>query len=116
MKKGLFVLGITFMQGERGNTARLNISRPMKDLDLDKFKRQVYGETGEVSDKYDTPILMDYEYACLLRSTGALVPRREYEVETAIDYDNPLEAPKVIKLIPIDEEIRKHFTASLKVN
>ncbi|WP_224067574.1 DUF1293 family protein [Vibrio penaeicida] len=114
MKKGLFVLGVTFIQGERGNTARLNISRPMKDLDLDKFKRQVYGETGEVSEKYDTPILMDYDYACQLRDSGALVPRREYEVETAFDYDNPLEPAKVIKLIPIDAEIQKHFEASLK--
>lgn len=114
MKKGLFVLGITFMEGERGKQARLNISRSLQDLDTGTFKREVYGETGEVSEKYDTPILLDFEYAQLLRSTGALVPRRDYEVETSFDYDNPLEPPKVTKLIPIDDEIKKHFDASLK--
>ncbi|MEZ8103212.1 DUF1293 family protein [Vibrio bivalvicida] len=114
MKKGLFVLGITFLEEQRGKQARLNISRPLKDLDTGTFKREVYGETGEVSEKYDTPILLDLTYAELLRSTGALVPRREYEVETAFDYDNPLEPSKVVKLIPVDKEIKDHFDASLK--
>ncbi|WP_425667801.1 DUF1293 family protein (plasmid) [Vibrio tubiashii] len=47
-------------------------------------------------------------------ANGALVPRREYEVETAFDYDNPLEPSKVVKLIPVDKEIKDHFDASLK--
>lgn len=111
---GLFVLGITFMQSERGNSAVLNISRPLKDINTDNFKRQVLGESGEINAKWDQPLYINYDYACQLRDTGALVPRREYQVEAQLDYDDPLSGAKVVKLIPIDDEIKKHFEASLK--
>ncbi|GLO60928.1 hypothetical protein MACH09_14420 [Vibrio sp. MACH09] len=114
MKKGLFVLGITFMDGERGKSAILNISRPLKDIDTGTFKRQVLGESGEINLKYDHPLFVDYDYACKLRDSGALVPRREYEVDTALDYDDPLAGSKVVELIPVDEEIKTHFKASMK--
>lgn len=114
MRRGLFVLGITFMEGERGKSAILNISRPLRDVDTGNFKRQVVGESGEINPKYDQPLYMDFDYACMLRDSGAIVPRREYEVDTAIDYDDPLGGSKVVKLIPIDEEIKAHFKASLK--
>ena len=112
MSKGLFVLGITFMEGERGKTAILNVSRSLPPLDLTNFKRRVLGETGEVS-KYDQPLHVNYEYALQLEKTGALVPRREYQLKTEIDYSNPLAGALVIELIPVDDEIKKHFQVSM---
>lgn len=113
MKKGLFVLGITFMDGKRGKTAVLNISRPLRPIDTENFKREVYGESGEVNMQFDNPLVIDYDYATKLRDTGALVPRREYEVDTQLDYEDPLAGAKVVELIPVDAEIKKHFEASL---
>ncbi|WP_049940463.1 DUF1293 family protein [Aliivibrio salmonicida] len=62
------------MEGERGKTAILNVSRSLPPLDLTNFKRRVLGETGEVS-KYDQPLHVNYDYALMLEKTGALVIR-----------------------------------------
>ncbi|MEJ6062537.1 DUF1293 family protein, partial [Aliivibrio salmonicida] len=40
-------------------------------------------------------------------------PRREYKLNTEIDYNNPLAGALVIELIPVDDEIKKHFQSSM---
>jgi hypothetical protein len=110
----IHVLGITFTWSESfGDQAQLNVTRPVRPLDLDHYKRRVYGETGEVNNKYDTPLMIDSKYARQLEEAGALVGRRDYYVELGLG-DDPLAGSVVTKLIPVDDEIKKHFDASLK--
>ncbi|WP_275725376.1 DUF1293 family protein [Vibrio furnissii] len=113
----VFVLGISIFENDfKGEFAQLNISRPLKPLDInnDKFKmkRRTIGESGEVS-KYDTPIQIDLSYALKLEKVGALVPRCEYEVELGLNMEDPLAGSIVTKLTPVDPDIKKHFEASL---
>ncbi|MBY7781087.1 DUF1293 family protein [Vibrio fluvialis] len=115
----LFVLGIDiYWNSVEGDFAILNISRPLRELDIEKkdtgfkMKRRTIGESGDVS-KYDTPIRIDYEYALKLEKVGALVPRRVYEIELGLNMDDPLSGSIVTKLTPVDAEIKKHFEASL---
>lgn len=114
----VFVLGISIFKNDfKGEFAQLNISRPLKPLDIDndkfKMKRRTIGESGEVS-KYDTPLEIDLQYALELERTGALVPRREYEVELGLNMDDPLAGSIITKLKPVDPEVQKHFAESLK--
>ncbi|ENI4130956.1 DUF1293 family protein [Vibrio fluvialis] len=114
MSKGLFVLGIDFTwNSSRGDTATLNVSRPLRQIDSEKFKRRTYGESGDVNPQWDQPLTIDLEYAKKLEQTRALVPRREYQAVMEIDYDNPLSGAIIKELIPVDPEIKKHFEASL---
>lgn len=115
----LFVLGIDiYWNSIEGYFAVLNISRPLRELDINKketgFKmtRRTLGESGDVS-QYDKPIRIDYEYALKLEKVGALVPRREYEFDLDLNPLDPLAGSIVTKLIPVDPEIKKHFEASL---
>ncbi len=118
-KNSLFVLGVDiYWNSVNGDYAQLNISRSLRPLDIEKkdtgykMKRRTIGESGDVS-QYDTPIRIDFDYALQLEKTGALVPRREYEVELGLNMDDPLSGSIVTKLIPVDAEIKKHFDASL---
>ncbi|MCV5343581.1 DUF1293 family protein, partial [Escherichia coli] len=49
-----------------------------------------------------------------LERTGALVPRREYQLRLEINPEDPLAGAIVTELIPVDDDIKKHFEASLK--
>ncbi|PMS45352.1 hypothetical protein CXZ08_20880 [Vibrio parahaemolyticus] len=51
-----------------------------------------------------------------LERTGALVPRREYQLQLEINPEDPLAGAIVTALIPVDPEIKKHFEASMKAN
>ncbi|MFG0885877.1 DUF1293 family protein [Vibrio sp. CJQ_6] len=115
----LFVLGVDiYWNSIEGDFAVLNISRPLRELDINKketgFKmtRRTLGESGDVS-QYDKPIRIDHEYALKLEKVGALVPRREYEFDLDLNPLDPLAGSIVTKLIPVDPEIKKHFEASL---
>lgn len=115
MKPTIFVLGITFQWSDKfGTQATLNISRPLRELDLPTYKRRTLGESGEVNPKYDKPLMIDVAYAESLEKAGALVPRREYEVEIGLNPVDPLAGSIVTKLIPVDEEIKKHFATAMK--
>ncbi len=115
----LFVLGVDiYWNSIEGDYAVLNVSRPLQELDVEKkdtgfkMKRRTIGESGDVS-RYDTPIRINHDYALKLEKSGALVPRREYEVEVGFDMNNPLAGALVKQLIPVDPEIKKHFDASM---
>ncbi|MEZ8772629.1 DUF1293 family protein [Vibrio sp. 10N.247.310.17] len=115
MATRIFVLGIDFVwTAFGGEQAQLNISRPLRTVDTDNYKRRTFGESGDVNQKYDQPLMIDRSYAEMLEETGALVPRREYEVELGLNLNDPLSGAIVNRLIPVDDEIKKHFSSSLK--
>lgn len=115
MAKSVFVLGLDIMWNSfSGDIAQLNISRALRPIDSEKFKRRTIGESGDVNPQWDKPLRIDYKYALELERTGALVPRREYELTLEINEDDPLSGAIVTRLIPVDDEIKKHFEASLK--
>jgi hypothetical protein len=115
MAKPVFVLGIDIMWNpSRGHMAQLNISRPLKPVDSDNFKRRTIGESGDVNPKWDTPLMIEHGYALQLEQSGALVPRREYELVLELNHDDPLAGAIVTRLIPVDDEIKKHFESSMK--
>ncbi|MGF1748215.1 DUF1293 family protein [Vibrio cionasavignyae] len=111
----VFVLGMDIVWNSfRGDSAQLNISRPLREINTDKYKRRTIGESGDVNEKWDQVLAVDYQYALKLEKTGALVPRREYELRLEINPLDPLAGAIVTELIPVDEEIKKHFQQSLK--
>ncbi|MBD0786548.1 DUF1293 family protein [Vibrio sp. Y2-5] len=113
MSKGVFVLGVDIIWNSfRGDGAQLNISRPLREINVEKFKRRTLGESGDVNPQFDHPIQLDYQYALKLEKTGALVPRREYELKMEINPNDPLSGAIVTELVPIDDEIKAHFKAS----
>ncbi|MGF1845403.1 DUF1293 family protein [Vibrio clamense] len=115
MSARIFVLGVDFVwTAFGGEQAHLNISRPLRNVDTENYKRRTFGESGDVNQKYDQPLMIDRAYAEKLEKTGALVPRREYEVELGLNLSDPLAGAIVNKLIPVDDEIKKHFEASMK--
>ncbi|ELB2209948.1 DUF1293 family protein [Vibrio parahaemolyticus] len=115
MSKSVFVLGVDIMwNSSRGEMAQLNISRPLKPVDSDNFKRRTIGESGDVNAKWDTPLMIDHKYALELEKTGALVPRREYELVLELNHEDPLSGAIVTQLIPVDDAVKKHFEVSLK--
>ncbi|HFQ4932358.1 DUF1293 family protein [Vibrio vulnificus] len=92
----------------------MNISRPLKPVNSDNFKRRTIGESGDVNSKWGMPLMIDHNYALKLEKSGAFVPRREYALVLELNQDDPLAGAIVTELIPVDEEIKKHFQASLK--
>ncbi|HCG7284923.1 TPA: DUF1293 family protein [Vibrio parahaemolyticus] len=98
----------------RGDSAQLNVSRPLREINSEKFKRRTIGESGDVNPQWDQPLMIDHQYALVLERTGALVPRREYQLRLEINPDDPLAGAIVTELIPVDDDIKKHFEASLK--
>ncbi|MDF5312024.1 DUF1293 family protein, partial [Vibrio parahaemolyticus] len=95
-------------------TAELNFARPLREINSEKFKRRTIGESGDVNPQWDQPLMIDHQYALLLERTGALVPRREYQLRLEINPEDPLAGAIVTELIPVDDDIKKHFEASLK--
>ena len=115
MSKSVFVLGMDITwNSARGDSAQLNISRPLREINSEKFKRRTIGESGDVNPQWDQPLMIEHSYALLLERTGALVPRREYQLQLEINPEDPLSGAIVTALIPVDPELKKHFEASMK--
>ncbi|MGF1719248.1 DUF1293 family protein [Vibrio kyushuensis] len=115
MAKAVFVLGMDITWNSfKGDGAQLNISRPLREINSEKFKRRTIGESGDVNPQWDQPLMVDYEYALKLEKSGALVPRREYELRLEINPEDPLSGAVVTELVPVEEEIKAHFKASFK--
>ncbi|MZI93240.1 DUF1293 domain-containing protein [Vibrio sp. CAIM 722] len=115
MANSVFVLGISFVTNNfQGDIAQLNISRPLREVNTENYKRRTYGESGEVNARYDQPIMIDRKYAEKLEALRVLVPRREYELELDLNPIDPLSGAIVTKLIPVDPDVKKHFADCLK--
>ncbi|WP_139129142.1 DUF1293 family protein, partial [Vibrio parahaemolyticus] len=47
MAKSVFVLGMDITwNSARGDSAQLNVSRPLREINSEKFKRRTIGESG----------------------------------------------------------------------
>lgn len=115
MAKPVFVLGMDITwNSARGDSAQLNISRPLRQINSEKYKRRTIGESGDVNPQWDNPLMLEFEYALELERTGALVPRREYQLKMEINPEDPLAGAIVTELIPVDDEIKAHFANSMK--
>lgn len=90
----------------------LVILRPIDNVDVEKYQKEGFGFDTEVPYGKD-PIKLDPVYAKELLSTGAFVPDREYNFVFGSNPDDVYES-WVSKLIPLDDEIKKHFEASFK--
>ncbi|WP_391856516.1 DUF1293 family protein [Vibrio cidicii] len=115
MAKPVFVLGMDITwNSARGDSAQLNISRPLRQINSEKYKRRTIGESGDVNPQWDNPLMLEFQYALELERTGALVPRREYQLKMEINPEDPLAGAIVTELIPVDDEIKAHFANSMK--
>ncbi|PWI34149.1 hypothetical protein DI392_08150 [Vibrio albus] len=115
MSKAVFVLGMDIISSPAfGESAQLNVSRPMREINTENYKRRTIGESGDVNPKWDQVIKVDLDYALALEKNGALVPRREYELKLEINPLDPLSGAIVTELVPVDDEIKKHFQASME--
>lgn len=108
------VLGIIireFPQNGNGEFAILKVFSPISEVNSEKFKQRGLGYTTDVPYQKEE-IVIDLEYAKKLMLTKAFVPDREYDFKRAEDPNSAYDL-KVVELIPVDDEIKKHFAASM---
>ncbi|HAS6132133.1 DUF1293 family protein [Vibrio vulnificus] len=55
---------------------------------------------------------LEPDYAARLLSSGAFVPYKQYDFKVAPDPQDPLK-DVVVELVPVDEEIKRHFAQAL---
>jgi len=89
----------------------LVILRSIDNVDVEKYKKEGFGFDTEVPYGKE-PLKLDPAYAQELLSTGAFVPDREYDFVLGCNPDDVYEQ-WISKLVPVDDEIKKHFQASL---
>ncbi len=110
------VLGIAKRQYPQGKNNKpffeLVILRSIETVDAEKYKKEGYGFDTEVPYGKE-PIKVKPAYAEKLISSGAFVPEREYDFDLGCNPDDVYEQ-YVTKLIPVDDEIKKHFQNSMK--
>ena len=90
----------------------LVLVREMEMVDTPNYKKRGVGLDTEIPYKKE-PIRIDPVYAERLISTGAFVHDREYGFENSSDPNDPY-IQWVSKLVPVDDDIKKHFAESLK--
>ncbi|RBW67238.1 VSK-int [Vibrionales bacterium C3R12] len=110
------VLGIArkqYPQNEKNPNPfyELLIRRGIEDVNADKYKKSGVGFDTEIP-YLKSAVKMDPVYAQKLIDTGAFVPDRDYEFVTACNPDDVYEM-WISELVPVDDEIKKHFAASL---
>lgn len=111
------VLGIAlrqYPQSEGNNKPfyELLIRREIVEVNAPKYVKKGVGFDTEIPYQKQ-PIKVSPAYAQRLIDTGAFVPDRDYEFNTASNPEDLYEM-WVSELIPVDDEIKKHFEASLK--
>ncbi|MFN1580654.1 DUF1293 family protein [Vibrio rotiferianus] len=92
--------------------AELSVLRAVEEVDVEKFQQRGIGLNTDIPFNKQ-PIRINLDYANQLITTKAFVPNREYELRFDVNIDDPLDI-QVKELIPLDDEIKKHFQASLK--
>lgn len=110
------IVGIAYRHYPNGKNPEpfyeLVIRRPIETIDSENYKKHGIGFDTEVPYRKE-PVKIAPDYAQLLAQTGAFVPDRDYEFEMGSNPDDIYES-WVSKLIPVDDEIKKHFEVSLK--
>lgn len=110
------VMGISKKQYPTGKNNlpfyELVILRSIENVDAEKYKKEGHGFDTEIPYGKE-PLKINPDYAQQLLSTGAFVPDREYDFVIGCN-PNDVYEQWISKLIPVDDEIKKHFEASLK--
>lgn len=91
--------------------AELSVLRPVETVNVEKFEQYGLGLNTDIPFNKQ-PLKVRVDYAKLLIDKRAFVPNTEYELKFGSNPDDPLEV-LVTELIPIDVEVKKHFTDSL---
>lgn len=92
--------------------AELSVLRGVEEVDVEKFQQTGIGYTTDIPYNKQ-PLKIDVSYARQLIQTRAFVPNREYELNLGASADDPLDI-LVKELIPVDDEVKKHFDASIR--
>ncbi|PFG56155.1 uncharacterized protein DUF1293 [Vibrio sp. ES.051] len=92
--------------------AELSVLRTVEQVDVEKFKQRGIGLNTDIPYNKQ-PIRINLQYAEKLIDSKAFVPNREYEIRFGSNIDDPLDI-QAVEIVPVDEEIKKHFQASFK--
>lgn len=92
--------------------AELNVLRPVETVNVEKFEQYGIGLNTDIPFNKQ-PLKVSIDYAKQLIATRAFVPNTEYELKFGSNPEDPLEV-LVTELIPLDENVKKHFANSLK--
>lgn len=90
----------------------LVIRRPIETVNADNFKKEGWGFDTEIPYRKE-PIKVNPAYVSKIIESGAFVPDRPYDAKMGSNPDDFYET-WVDELIPVDDEIKKHFSESLK--
>jgi len=108
------ITGISIKRFPKSNmeVAELSVLRGVEEVDVEKFQQTGIGYTTDIPYNKQ-PLKIDVNYARKLIQTRAFVPNREYELNLGASADDPLDI-LVTALIPVDEDVKKHFDTSMK--
>lgn len=85
---------------------RIDVCYDIECVDSPKFKRIGAGVTSEVP-RDKTPLIMNEAYMKELVEKRAFVKLKEYEIVMGFNPDTM--SSEVIKLIPVDADVKQHF-------
>lgn len=108
------ITGISIKRFPKSNMefAELSVLRAVEEVDNEKFQQTGIGFSTDIP--YNKQALkIDVNYARQLIQTRAFVPNREYELNLGSNPNDPLDI-LVNQLIPVDDDIKKHFDTSMK--
>lgn len=91
--------------------AKLDVLYTHTNVNSEKIVRKSVGRTSEVPFGKE-PLSINVEYCEKLIDSGAFVSGKDYEVE--IGFNSEEMASEIIKLIPTDPQVAKHFDETLK--
>lgn len=114
MANSFLIAGITRRRFVRQNgefESFIKLVHPCEQVSNEKIELQQCGVTTDVPFGKDD-IRINDAYAKQLIDKGAFVPLRNYMVETNMNIDT-LQS-EVVKLIPVDEDVKKAMTEALK--
>ena len=110
------ITGIAIKRFPKSNMefAELSVLRAVEEVDNEKFQQTGIGYSTDIP--YNKQALkIDVAYARQLIQSRAFVANRDYELSFGANPNDPLDI-LVNKLVPVDEEIKKHFDNFMKTN
>lgn len=107
------ITGISIKRFPKSNMefAELSVLRGIEDVSVEKFEQIGIGFSTDIPFNKQ-PLKINLEYARTLIKGRVFVPNREYDLVLGANPNDPLEI-LVTELKPLDDEVKKHFQASL---
>ena len=110
------ITGIAIKRFPKSNMefAELSVLRAVEEVDNEKFQQTGIGYSTDIP--YNKQALkIDVAYARQLIQSRAFVANRDYELSFGANPNDPLDI-LVTNLVPVDEEIKKHFDSFMTVS